>query len=235
MDQLETLKVVYAKARPLSEVTFEHYWVEAARKLKLGQFRLVMASDAARLDDRSYIKRFINDNRAVVIFPMTFMGILTGFAFRSLVSKEFVQFSTYTFSCYTSQKTYQEMKAGNVQWGTPLMFAESPVDAEMLANLYPVSFAYLRSAMSYNLCRLVAAVTDKVIICPDNDEAGVAACRPMKSKLNRFGVNVSFLTMPQPFNDAGDLIKAAIAGKSTKNAVTLLRHKLSTMLARIGG
>lgn len=226
-----SLNALYGALRPLAESSFSHYWVYAAKRLGLSSIKLLMAGDAVHLHSASFVRRFIDEHRLVAMYPMSFLGIHCGYGFRALTTKEFTQAVFLPFVSYTCHSVIPRMRDGTLKWGVPFLFSESVMDAETLSRFYPISFAYLRSAMSVNLCRMVSCFTDKVIVVPDNDEAGQKASRVMTRSLSRFGIRVYFIKFPASYNDPGDLIKALMAGKSIQMETAYLKRQF----ASIGG
>lgn len=229
MNPYSSLASIFLKLPELASTKYFHYWVRAAKAFSVPALRLLTAHDYPKDEHQDYIAYFLDDVRSAAAFPLSFFNILSGVGLRSLSSKRFTVIKRYAFASYTSYPAYLLAAKGEVTFGLPLVFSEDVVSAEVLAQMYPLSFAYIRSAVSENLARLISCVTRTVVLCPDRDRAGHFGFLTSRRNLEAVGVSVRKLLPPAGCNDVGDLFKKALRGKSVRTEYTNLKLALQAL------
>lgn len=93
-------------------------------------------------------------------------------------------------------------------YGMPIVIVEGNMDCDAIKLLYPYSLATLTNSISLNQMKILAHLTDKVIIAYDNDEAGNKGYWNAYNSLTRYGFKVRRFKHSRNIKDFGDLIEA---------------------------
>ncbi len=104
------------------------------------------------------------------------------------------------------------------------------MDAEVLGTIYPLTIAYLSSAPSRWLCEWMSAFTQRVLVCPDNDEAGLDNFDKTIKRFGRFQVKATQLRVPKTLKDAGDIARLDVEGNPFEEYYNQLKNNITAHL-----
>lgn len=155
---------------------------------------------------------------ALLVIPNFVAGVLVDISLRSLRNK--------TFFSYANTIPYGFPDTSTFTFGTPIVFVEGIADRDWLVRLLslqplpfplPTVVAVRSAAPSQSQLALLELISNKFILCLDNDETGLKRTDQLLKSLKERGNQV--VTISQPFNlkDSGgygdmvlDLQKSAI-------------------------
>lgn len=150
----------------------------------------------------------------------------TGVMFRSLADK---MFKDYHFESPKNAMYVAEMFENNIggamgfEYGMPIVLMEGVLDVEafVFMTAYPFAIGYLTSFVNYSLVAIIASLTDKVLLIPDNDEAGKSGGDKTVKYFEDFGIKVKVCETNQQdfadvwaYRDEQDVLKAKTLLKS---------------------
>ena len=188
---------------PIQTFNFDHHWKTVSEPAGWEQrIRLVRYFDAQEfLPEKDYMHYFMYENPVCFMFPMTFMGVLTGFGFRSVESHEFSIRKWGPTICYTSARTLSVTDSFKYQY--PIVISEGVADAEAVSQVYPWSMAALGNCVRRMVAKMLPLVTNKVYIMLDNDEGGSIGKSKIKNVLGGL-VDFDFIDYPREYKDPAE-------------------------------
>lgn len=144
---------------------------------------------------------FIHDNPYFWMLPLaTSEGEIFGFVLKSYHQKAYRNiFCDSHISCFFGFHNFKDFK-----YNYPIVLCEGTKDQIVLSRLYPYSLACLTSGLNgFDDITIIRHLTDKVIICYDNDNPGKKSAQRDKEKLIKSGCKVA--TAFYCSKDVGDL------------------------------
>lgn len=188
--------------------TVEDRWVRYLRALEVEKVGVYRQSRIASTPNPLYsiLDQCIADppfEEALVTY-LGFQDHPTGLLFRKLQAKEFkfVPLKTRKLSYYVAQDF--EVHAHRFSYGLPIVLVEGVLDAESFAKTvqYPYVMAYLTSYVNTYVAAFVASITNRVLLVPDNDDAGRNGAKRSIKNFKEFGVGVKEMkTIEKDFGD----------------------------------
>ena len=82
------------------------------------------------------------------------------------------------------------------QKGMPIVLVEGEKDAIAMQTIYPYTLAMGRNTLGSNI-KYLKYLTDKFIIIPDNDEAGLKGYERIKEVMDRYGLQLKPIFIPK--------------------------------------
>ena len=79
----------------------------------------------------------------------------------------------------------------------PIVLVEGEKDAIAMQTIYPYTLAMGRNTLGSNI-KYLKYLTDKFIIIPDNDEAGLNGYEKIKTDLDRYGLKLKRISINNP-------------------------------------
>ena len=181
---------------PLYEVKSDHRWVRHLQTMGVKKVGLWIPNYGGQ-DELSRLLPGCS-------YPAPFRNFLvsyTGFCFkpvgmfcRDLDTKDFRLYSSVDhFNFYVAQQF--DARWPEFRYGDKLVLLEGVLDAEAFVYLTgsPWVMAYLKANVGPHMAAVIASMTDKVLVVPDKDAAGVKAFEKTKRGLSTFGVQVHYL------------------------------------------
>lgn len=185
--------------------------------------------------------RFISSIKLLINFGNTLPGYFVNYlqqAGDSIMLPNKINNTIYsiTFRNINGQKQFIKMGArsslfynlGNLpkdfKYGTPIILVEGNIDCDSVRQIYPCALATLTNAISLNQLQLLSALTNKVIIAYDNDEAGKRGYWNAYNTLTKRGFRVKRFKHSCLLKDFGDLIDLQMRDKEDYES-TLLYYK----------
>ena len=144
-----------------------------------------------------------------ILIPNKIGDIVYSLTFRNITGKkQFLKLGGTSHLFYDLGKLPEDFK-----YGTPIVIVEGNIDCDVIKQLYPYALATLTNAMSLNQIRLLAHLTDKVILAYDNDEAGKQGYWNTYNTLTRYGFKVKRFEHSNSLKDFGDLLDMKMTDK----------------------
>lgn len=166
---------------------------------------------------KDYLKAFGDS----VVLPNIINGIVYSLTFRNISGKkQFLKMGSTSHLLY-GLGTLPE----NFVYGIPLLIVEGNMDCDSIRQLYPYTVATLTNTLSLNQIRLLAHLTDKVVIAYDNDEAGNKGYWNTYNALNRYGFKIKRFRHSDNVKDFGDLIDKQLTDTDMYNHLRKLYIK----------
>lgn len=94
----------------------------------------------------------------------------------------------------------------NFEFGDPIVVCEGIADAESLGQVYPYVVSSMTASISPDIASLLSMLTNIVVICYDNDDAGERGSKRAKRTLDKAGVSSRIIKLPEVLKDAGELL-----------------------------
>lgn len=112
------------------------------------------------------------------------------------------------------------------QPGMPIVLVEGEKDAIALQTIYPYVLAMGKNTLGSNI-KYLKYLTNKFIIIPDNDEAGLKGYERIKEEMNRYGLKLRSIFIDNP--DLKDFADVYTNGNwnSLKDYMTKLKAKFN--------
>lgn len=163
-------------------------------------------------DDVKHIRRlFSNETRYLYMIPtVTPSGRIVQMAFR-LVDGEPNDFKPKVtkVKSHSSDINIPTMfgfhNFKGFQYGMPIVLVEGEKDAIALQTIYPYTLAMGRNTLGSNI-KYLKCLTDKFIIIPDNDEAGLKGYEKIKKDMDRYGLKLKCISINNPnLKDVADV------------------------------
>jgi len=224
------LTQVYGSCPPLSNLRDDHDWVLSLQTVNATHVRLLRAYDLRTELDQKNIEFFIKDQQALLLIPTMFMGFHSGFVLRSLTSKAFRSVTRIPFVCYSSRGAVIALQNKQVRYGLPFLFSEGVLEAEFLAQIYPLSFSMLNNRIYENLAVFLSYYTDRVIYVQDHDESGEKGKKFSFFGTQKAGISLNSIRPPHPYKDAGDILKAQARGKDVVPELEYFKKAIANLL-----
>jgi DNA primase len=117
--------------------------------------------------------------------------------------------------------------AKKFQFGTPLVVVEGVKDAEVMSLAWPDTIACMTAHLSEPQAFALSMLTGHVILALDDDAAGRKGARTSRKYLEKYGVQVAHMGMPQGIKDPGMLLDGEHADRFVGN-LGYFRSQLQT-------
>lgn len=234
---LDSFACLYNKLRPLTEFRGSEKWTKITRGCGFSHVKVITSSHLVGQQD-SYVTNFIRSMGPCAMFPMMFGSTLFGFVFRSLSEKAFSTFSVSPLYLYSASSSISFIDSNRViPYGFPFVFSEGLLDSELIGAFYPMSFGSMTSHLSDYQAQFISMFTNRVIIVPDNDEAGERGVKKSEENLSKYGVTAHTVKLPDRYEDPGDLLRLLIEGSSDidRNVYEILKLEVYQLTKYNGG
>jgi len=219
---MDSLYEVYRRAYPIERVPqMGRGWVETIRSLGTQSVRYTDPSLTGGLvfpKEQYFMESFLK-SYFCLMFPIGMWGHLTGFGLRSVQHKGFKTYSTH-FLIYTSWAAYRDR--GRFRYGTPIVLCEGVKDTEVVSQFWPFTFAYLTAGVSRRVAEFLSYFTNRVLVIPDNDDAGATGSRRSLKNLKRFNID-AWCCPVQHWGDIAAVYEDAFYDKAPAAATELRR------------
>lgn len=173
-----------------------------------------------------YVSKFVKKHERVIVVPLSLCDKIVGMFFRSIEDKDFVIYIPYKIKLYSVYLASQNID----QYGQVWVMSEGIKDAMALGMINPLSFAYLGSACSRGTAELISKFTNKVLVAPDNDQAGIDGFKTTARNFSAFGVTAKRLQYG--LKDPGTAVEEL--SKSNGAPLTELKRRVEFALAHFG-
>ena len=112
------------------------------------------------------------------------------------------------------------------QYGMPIVLVEGEKDAIAMQTIYPYTLAMGRNTLG-NSIKYLKYLTDKFIIIPDNDEAGLQGYEKIKKDMDRYGLKLKRISINNPkLKDFADVYTKG-SWESIRKIMTKLKAKFN--------
>lgn len=224
-ETMEILGKIYSDITfGLEEVRFDHPWKTVA--LRWTDIRFLRYMDIIQFKGQlGYLDIFFAENPLVFMFPLSFLGVLQGFGFRSVENKAFTNFRFHSVAAYSSHAFIHYSNA--FKFTDPIIVVEGASDAEAVSHFYPWVIATLGSGVKNLLARTFPLATRKICLMFDNDTSGRRGTQRAMKSLR--GIEVEAVPYPSRYKDPAevfvdnpDILKMALGSyaheiKTTRN------------------
>ena len=170
-----------------------------------------------------YLSEYLRTSGDSVMIPNTINGTVYSLTFRNINGKkQFLKLGATTHLFYGMGNLPEDFT-----YGIPIVIVEGNMDCDVAKLIYPYTLATLTNSISQNQIRILAGLTNKVVIAYDNDEAGNQGYWNAYNNLVRYGFKVKRFKHSDNIKDFGDLIDAQI------NDTDLYNHLLHLYIGRL--
>lgn len=228
LDLLEELSNVYRRLTPLSKFNGEEKWVKISQAVNLSIARVITPAHVGE-GSTSYVKDFIISVGPCAMFPIQFSTTLFGFVFRALNEKAFSTFSLTPLYLYSSTTTLKHFSDRcSYGYGYPFLVSEGFMDAELLGGIWPVSLGMMTSHISDYQAQFISMFTNRVILVPDNDDAGDRGVEASERNLGQYGIHMQVVRIPKTYEDPGDLLHKLVVDSNPihRNVYSVLKEEI---------
>lgn len=112
------------------------------------------------------------------------------------------------------------------EYGMPIVLVEGEKDAIAMQTIYPYTLAMGRNTLG-NSIKYLKYLTDKFIIIPDNDGAGLNGYEKIKKDMDRYGLKLKRISINNPkLKDVADVYTKG-SWKSIRKIMTKLKAKFN--------
>jgi len=212
---------------PLTDVATEERWVRLLRKVGCDKTKLfVSGGDGLKSEGMPLLFESIPDRECIpyvsVVSWLGFHFNPSGFMFRSVRAKEFHIWKGVDSGLIFYVANIFDANYASFRYGQPIVALEGVLDAEGFVAMtgYPFVIAYLSSGMSPYLAAFVSSLTDKVLLVPDNDEAGRKGADRTEKYLHKFGVG-AYRHIVSKYKDFGDVLENSDAQEAQAAGLAL--------------
>lgn len=161
--------------------------------------------------DRFTVDTKFGSHRFFYCVPIqTPSGAYVGFIYRSINDKSYasvyrpftssVKKVPYMYGFFNDFKTYYRHGATKTM---PILVCEGCKDAMILKQMYPYALSNNTASLGIS-AYVLAQITDKILLCYDNDETGHKSYRNDRKTLTDLGVSVDRLVLDEGFKDVAD-------------------------------
>lgn len=205
------LRRVYGRSTPAGELRFKSHW----RDVSVGAgwpsiLKVTRSQDLPENVEGPLIplRSFLSTHTVAMSYPLGFLGVTVGVAFRAINDKEMMSFVRFPDSAsFTCSRFYFEGKS-QYTYGKPVVLTEGFADAEAVGRFYPYTMATMGGPVKYALVPLYRRYVTRVYTMMDNDDAGEEAAKNIFWRLNKYGIKVERLEYPRKYNDPADFFLA---------------------------
>ena len=207
----------YIAATPVEDVNFHRHWRSVSVSENHEYTSVLRVLTSTQLEGLHYtpesplkaIESFLKHNNGVtMMYPLTFFGIETGMAVRSIHQKQMMSFSYYGDSIsFTASRFYSE-ETPNLHVGIKPILVEGFADAEALGQIYPFVLATMGGPIKLGLVPMIQRSFSQVFTMMDNDKPGRKAAGLIKKRLSQVNITTIPIDYPAEHNDPADFYLA---------------------------
>lgn len=219
MKTISKLENLYTHCTPIDDLTCETVDYKIFKNCSIVRFcdskallKHIPVGTDKRLDA---FHGFIHDNPYFWMIPLkTTSDKIYGFVLKSYHQKAYRNIFCEDHIC--SFFGFHNFK--NFKFGYPLILTEGTKDAILLQKLYPFSLACLTSGLNgFDDLKAITKLTNKVILCYDNDPAGKKSSERDRERLMKSGCKVALAFYNA--KDVGDLYNNPVGFGILQNSV----------------
>lgn len=198
-----------------------NYRFASARKL------LMTCSSALPM----YLISYLQESGDSVMLPNKINDTIYSITFRNINGqKKFLRVGTKSFLFYG----FGELPK-NFTYGTPIILVEGNMDCDSVRQIYPCALATMTNAISLNQIQLLSALTNKIIVAYDNDEAGNKGYWGVYNNLTKIGFKVVRFKHSARLKDFGDLIDLQMKDKEEYEFLfNLYKRQIENLVQDLG-
>lgn len=193
METIKKLENLYKYCTPIDDIQCETVDYKIFKEYSAIRFcdskvllKYIPVGDSKTLDA---FHGFIHDNPYFWMIPLkTPTKEIYGFILKSYTQKAYRNiFCQEHISCFFGFQNFKDFK-----YNYPIILCEGTKDQIVLQRLYPYTLACLTSGLNgFDDISIIRQLTDKVILCYDNDDAGKKSALRDKEKLIKTGCKCS--------------------------------------------
>lgn len=201
---MDAQQQLFSIARKINTSRSKYEYISSA--LGFLNYRIITASEVnirgKDIDLPNYVRSFINAHREVILIANIIRGRVVGMLLRATDDKAFMDFGFRSGSFYGLGSFDKDFTYGN-----PIMLVEGAIDCDVAKKFITKNcLAVLTSSVSEAKAKVLACLTDKVLLFLDNDEAGHKGEITTRNRLAKYGVQVIVLPKVARIKDLGDLL-----------------------------
>lgn len=209
---------LFSLGRKLTEddMKFNKY-TYMAYKYKYPHYRIISIGDIVShkivkdKDLPGYLMDFIGEQGQVLIVANIVNNQVPFVQLRALKDKMFSVYGSQTRIPYGLGYIPSKFR-----FGDPIFICEGLCDVDTFRGIYPNIIGTLTAGLTSSQFEIVTRLTNKFILCYDNDKAGVSAYYRDKKKLMEKKCIVRYLRQYEHFKDVGDLAQQSYLGNSSE-------------------
>lgn len=216
----------------LSSDYISHRYVYNALNQGLSNYRILscdklVESESVLQSLPNSVLRFIVSSKRVLLIANQIEESSVYLILRSLEEKKFMIYGENYYLFYGFGSLIPSFKRND-----PIIVVEGVLDRDVLIEFYPYVLATLGSGMSIVQRRIMKALTNKVILFYDKDDAGIGAFYRDEKELKKEGVNVYRLKPYAKYKDPGCLVDLRLMCEEFErdNYESYLRTILSSLM-----
>lgn len=194
---------LYKKCKPVTKITSFKNDESRAFSLKSKGMPIRFGKTSKLLDfipEREGLYDFWKDNDYFWIIPLEIKpDQVYGFALRGFEKEYNVFRLTSNLPVLYGLYDFEDFEVGKSQ---PVILTEGIKDALVLKTIYPYTIALQTAGLTQNSLNFVQTLTNRVILCYDNDKAGREATKKDLEALRELGIRV--IDVKLRLKDAGE-------------------------------
>ncbi len=164
------------------------------------------------------IQKFLEENENVLFIPNIINNEVVHIICRSFKEKKFMNVSEYKQTFYQIGNL-----SNNRKYYEPIILVEGTADCDYLKTIYNDVLACLTDSISSFNLQVLKSLTNNVLLCFDNDNAGKEAYIKESKKLRYNGISVRKINHVDNVKDVGDILEMEKNGFSD-NEITYYKN-----------
>ena len=192
----------------LNKYTYFGYTFKAPHYRIINIGKLIHEGIKIKEDLPEYVHKFIGNQGEVLMVANIIEKYIPMLQLRSIRGdKAFSVYGSQTKCLYGLGMIPKDFKYGD--W---LLICEGIMDTDVARSFGIASVGMMTSTLTTMQLEIVKLLTNKVILCYDNDKAGRAGYKKDSKKLKDLGFEVKCLIQYQDMKDLGDLMQLKYEG-----------------------
>lgn len=198
--------------RPVTEeMAYTSPYLYTAYKYNLPHIRVISAGEVGvRYKGNplpAHVLNFIQQHDLVMVVGNIVRNYLVQIVIRGIKEKGFTVFSPTIVPFYGLGRMSPDFK-----YGDAITLVEGILDYESIHRFFPNTLGVLTASLSTYQLDILETLTNRVILCLDNDPSGIRGSKKAHHKLKEKGINVDYVKYPSTMKDPGNLLELEMQG-----------------------
>lgn len=155
----------------------------------------------------NHVLRFIQDQRDVIVMADIVNKYVVELRFRGIHEKAMAVYHSPPIPFYGLGYMPEDF-----HYGMPVVLTEGILDMEAIRTIYPYVMAITTSSLSTFQVDFLATLTNRVVLCMDNDRSGEGGAKKSFWKLKERGIQSHIVKYGTNMKDPGTLWEFMMAG-----------------------
>lgn len=214
---MSTMLDFFKVCRPVTaEFAYRSPYLYAGYTYNLGHIRMVSYGEVvARYRGEplpKHILTFLQENDEVIVLANIVKNFIVQIILRGITEKGFGIFSPTIVPFYGMGRISPDFT-----YGTPVVLVEGMLDHESMRRFTPNVMAVLTASLSTFQVSVLTTLTNRVVLCLDNDEAGINGTKRATFKLRENRIHYDVIRLPKSMKDPGELLEAEMTMDTLKS------------------